>query len=287
MVSFAVRREKRTKFLANYGLYLTVSSYIKPGALHRFSVSLERYDNLVAFVFSLGSVLDEVIEYGYLISRGKKGLNEFPFSHVINSIKALTVPLHTKFEERLVPALLTAISIDLLHFLIRGELGGDQHYIFSSISGESVKEFYDLLKVHDREAKSLLNKRGYSETNVMNASLLEIASSLAQEGRRDYEYLLSSFNLSDCVSEVNKSFSEGETPNNSVVRGFIALLMNDPKLDSSVKESLRSAVKLGGMRTREGSRALLELDRSMSARGLDTNDALVLLLRCVNRALLR
>lgn len=286
MSSTAVRREKKTRFLSEYGLYLAISSYIKPGAVHRFSPSLDRYDNLMAFVFSMGNVLDDVIEQGNLISRGKRGINEFSISSMLSGIKSLMVSLRPVVEERLIPTLFIASVVDVLHFTLRGELRGEQYFIYSSIAGDSVRDFFDLLKIYDRDARGILVRSGYTESNIYAASLLEIVNSLAREGRRDYENLLR-HNISECVNVMERGFSEGEALNTLAIEGFASMLINDPRLDRNIKDSLNNALKLGGMRTREGSRALLELDRQMSARGIDTNDHLVSLLKCIDRVLLR
>lgn len=282
----SLRKERRLKIQATHSLYLTISSYIKPGALHRFTTSLERYDNLMLFVSAYGAIIDEVINFGDLLSRGRKAVGDFPLTMVLSSIKSVMYTYASGLEERLIPPLLLASITDILHYLVKNELGGEQLYIYSSFTNENAREFFEFLKAFDREAKVILNRKGYNESNVSNASLLELINALAAEKRRDYEYLLKA-QFSECLSEAERRYMNGETLNNTAVSGFISILLNDEKISSSIKSGLLAAMKQGGMKTKEGGKALLEIDRQLQAQGIDTNDNLIPLLKCINRLLIK
>lgn len=282
----SLRKEKRLKTQLTHSLYLTLSSYIKPGALHRFSTNLERYDNLMLFVSAYGAIIDDVINFGDLLSRGKKAISDFHLSTVLSSIKSIMYSYVPGLEERLIPTLLLASITDVIHYFVKNELGGEQIYIYSSFTDDNTKEFFDFLKTFDREAKIILNKKGYNESNISDASLLELINTLATEKRRDYEYLLKA-PISECVSETEKRYMNGETLNNTVVSGFISILLSDEKITPNVKNELQTAMRLGGMKTKEGGRALLEIDRQLQTQGIDTNDNLVPLLKCINRLLIK
>ncbi|MEM3978136.1 MAG: hypothetical protein QXK87_03615 [Fervidicoccaceae archaeon] len=276
----SLRKERRLKIQATHSLYLTISSYIKPGALHRFTTSLERYDNLMLFVSAYGAIIDEVINFGDLLSRGRKAVGDFPLSIVLSSIKSVMYTYASGLEERLIPPLLLASITDILHYLVKNELGGEQLYIYSSFTNENAREFFEFLKAFDREAKIILNRKGYNESNVSDASLLELINALA------YEYLLKA-QVSECLSETERRYMNGETLNNTAVSGFISILLNDEKISSNIKSGLLAAMKQGGMKTKEGGKALLEIDRQLQAQGIDTNDNLIPLLKCTNRLLIK
>lgn len=286
LIDTSVKRERRLRFLATQSLYWTLASYIKPGALHRFSASLERFDNLMLFVFAYGAVIDDILSFGELLGRGKRGLGDFPLGSILSNIRSFLLSYAPGAEERLVPPLILASTADLLHYITKNELSGEQLYIYSSISGDNVKEFFDFLKTFDREAKVILNRRGYNESNVADASLLEIINAIASQRRRDYEFLIRQ-SVGECASEVEKRYLAGETLNNSIVSGFITLLLGDDKIDAQTKSRLQEALKLGGMKTREGGKALLDVDKQLASRGTDTNDNLIPLLKCTNRFLFK
>lgn len=277
-----IRKERKLRFQAIYSLSLTLSSYIKPGAIHRFSINLERYDNLMLFVFAYETVIDEIISLGEAINRGKKSLSDFPLSSILSSIKYVLHTYSPGMEERLVPTLLLSSITDVLHFLVKGEIGGDQIYIYSSLTGDNSKEFFDFIKVYDKEARLILNRKGYNDSNIIDASLLELINILAQAKRRDYEYLLRT-PISDCVAVIERAYMNGETLNNSVITGFINLVLQDEKLSSETKNKLQQALKLGGMKTKEGGKTLLEIDKQLTSQAIDLNDHLVPLIKCIDR----
>lgn len=285
MSSYLLKRENRLKFLASYALHLTLNSYIKPGAVHRFSPSLDRFDNLMLFAHVYSSILENLIAFGSQVSAGKKSISEAPISGILQFIRSTLYAYSPGMEERLLMPLFFASAADVFQYVIKGDVGGEQLFIFSSWSGDSSREFFESLKAYDREARLLLSKEGYTESSASNASVLELINHLASVGRREYEFLLKP-PPGECVSEIREKFASGETLNNSVISGYARIVLQDDRVGQSVKSELQAAMRAGGMKTREGSRALLELDRKLAAVGVDNSDLLVLLLKCVDKFML-
>lgn len=282
----ALRRETKVRFLVPYSISVTVSSYVKPGTVHRLSSRLHEHDNLVLFAHAVSAIVDEILHFSEMVSRGKKAIGELPIASLANVVKQLVGP-YVYGNANLLPPLFFASIADALSFALRGDVG-DPRDLFTAIGGEQVAELILFVKYFEKELPSISTERLSTRTRTGDLTLFEVFEELSAAGKVCYRHVTRPPDP-QCTKVVEKNFLQGYNINVSIVNGYLELLKEDPRVasDSSLVEKLEHAIRLGGMKDKEGAKLLVELDRLMHSKGLLLDDLLVPLLRCVNKVLLR
>lgn len=280
------KRQIKARFLVPYGIGVAVSSYVKPGTVHRLSSRLNEYDNLMLLAHAVSAIVDEILEFGEAVSRGRKALEELPAAAFANTVRSLVGP-YTYGNVSILPALFFTSMADALGFALRGDVGDPQDF-YRAVRGEQVAELASFVRHFEKGFLDLSLERLTSRVRTGDVSLLDFFQELSAAGRTSYGYVAKPPHP-QCVRAVEQSFFAGYNINVSVVNGYLELMRDDTRVmkESAIVDKLEHAIRLGGMRDKEGTRLLVELDRLMYSRGLLLDDLLVPLLRCVDKVLLR
>ncbi len=247
-------------------LDLTLYSYVKPGAPHRFSTRFKDLHSYVKEITSALEIYSEASEAGSSVAKGRAGFTDVGVGSLIkragmSSSRFIEVTELPEYHLLLIPAVAAAsYSIESKGYMDTNLYSKARESLLTYSRErdtlnvlEYIRSFGGVLRRAAGSASitpGLITTEGWSVKDLINE--LGKTSKLASVGLGLY---ISPLELS---AKFLKRYVEGETPNNSAV-GVYSYLM---EAAVNVKEELR-------LRSKDDFLRLLRLDNELSKKGID------------------
>lgn len=254
--------------------YLSATSYVKPGAVHRLTTGRD-LDRFILSSIAALPVICRAAEAGRDVARGRRGMPDVGIgSMILDAARSAYTWLGSHpLIDVAVAAVHASFALSYSHAK-RGEVSPGEYrwalgFSARSSSSEDLVRFMEALKaVGEFRLLDLLEERRItiSRASMENLNLVDAYRILA-EARPLYGALTSSKTLSSLESRILEEYRKHRDMNISVVKAYVGLLA--PRLPEKYSKMLEKAVGLGLMSTRDGARALLELDRRLRVDGVD------------------
>lgn len=254
--------------------YLSAVAYVKPGAVHRLTTG-KALDRLVLSSIAALPVICRAAEVGRNVAKGRKGMPDAGIgAMILDAARSAYAWLgsHPSIDVA-VAAVHASFALGYSHSK-KGEVDPGEYrsalgLSVRSSSSEDLVRFLEALKMvgEFRFLDILEEKRVTISRATLEGLNLMDAYRILAEHRPLYRALMSSKILSAVESRIMDEYKKHRDMNASIVNAYIGLLA--PRLPEKYSKMLEKAVGLGLMGTREGARALLELDRRLRLDGVE------------------
>lgn len=268
-------------------VHLAAYSYIKPGAIHRYSPGIQPY-NYVRVALSL---LNEVYRLAVDVSRaykGEIGLPDIRLGQALSrSLREGIVSLGALAPLDMVLSIIFS-ALALAHGYSRREQKPSGYLkalydVLSATTTRDVLEFYDTLRRMGYDEAEYLELQGYTRgyIEVEGYRLPDIIRSLSNKHKL-FNYVQPHNRVIVDVAEIIiEDYETGKDLNNAVVRGYVELLRRE---ENSLTEKINEALKLKLTRTRNGLKLLYSLDQELRRSGKNFDELVPVLVLAVSIA---
>ena len=254
--------------------YLSATSYVKPGAVHRLTTGKD-LDRFILSSIAALPIICRAAEAGRDVAKGRRGMPDAGIGSMI--LDAARSAYAWLGSHPLIDVAVAAVHASFAlsySYARRGEVDPGEYrsalgFSARSSSSEDLVRFLEALKtVGEFRLLDILEERRITviRASLENLNLVDAYRVLA-EARPIYGALTSSKTLSAVESRIMEEYKKHRDMNVSVVNAYVGLLA--PRLPNKYSKMLERAVGLGLMTTRDGARALLELDRRLRMDGVD------------------
>lgn len=251
-------------------VHLAAYSYIKPGAMHRYSSGPQPY-NYVHIALSLSNEVYRLAVDVDRACRGEIGLPDIRLGQTLSrSLREGLVSLGVLAPLDMVLSIIFS-ALALSHGYSRKEQkpSGYLKALYDVLSATTIRdtlEFYDTLRRMGYSEVEYLELQGYTRgyIEVEGYRLIDIIRPLSSKHKLfNYVQPHNRF-IVDVAETIIEDYEAGKDLNNAVVRGYIELLRRE---ENSLAERLEEALRLKLTRTRDGLRLLYNLDQELRKSG--------------------
>ena len=255
-------------------LHVSLYSYIKPGAPHRYSLDNKPYEYM-NLGLGLTDLLWDIARDFQRLSRGEIGLPDIRLGSRIDQALRKSLarygvlpPLDLVFSIVL-SATTIAYGLVKREESVAGYKKALDDVLMASTSRDALEVFESLRRLGYHGEVELLELNGVSRSSieVHGFKLPDIFSVLESE----YVFFQYASPYKKIITEVADAialeYDSSRSINNAVVRGYVELLLRE-KLPGEYKDRLRKIVELKLTRTRNGLKELYSLDKDLRGKGL-------------------
>jgi len=277
-------KKSKLQIIVSEAMYRSITAFIKPGCIHRFSGDLELFDNLLSLSNFISQKTSEIYDKVQQLKKGEITLNEIELTKTIYEISKDFYGWNEKTSEYTNPIILST-TLQLHSYLIKGKSLSDLRALMRYVSGEQLLPLYEAFTVTDSKEKSILEDRYFTKRKVVeqNITLEEIVETLKEE-MPTYQFVLNINIINECHKIIINSNQKNEKINSSIIKGYLYLLSS---LESSLRNRIDSILEANGMETRQGAKLLYDLDSQLRKQKKEYNYLIVPLISCTLEAFLQ
>ncbi len=268
-------------------VHAAVYSYIKPGAMHRYSPGPQPY-NYMRVALSLSNEIYRLAIDIDRASRGEIGLPDIRIGQIISrSLREGLVSLGVLAPLEMISSIIFS-ALALSYGLSRREdkpsgLLKALYDILSTTTVRDTLELYDTLRRMGYNEAEYLELQGYTRgyLEVEGYRLIDFTRILANKHKL-FSYIQPHNRFVVNIAErIIEDYDLGKDLNNAIVRGYVELLAKEY---SDLAKKLDEAVKLKLMRTRDGLRLLYNIDQEIRKTGKSFDELIPVLILAVSIA---
>ncbi len=258
--------------------YFSACSYVKPGAIHRLSLT-GMLDQYIVSGHALLPVAEKAYRRGEEVAQGARGMPDAGLGGMIaEAARTIYAWLGRPAPslEAAAGAIIISAAMGHVHASGKrptaGNIRSSAARLVQASSPRDFKEFYEALRiVGQHRAIDMLGEKGLrpSRAEVEGLGLLDAFDVLGKE-YPGYGVLNPRTRLFGEVADNIKSrHRETKSLNDALIYAYTRMV--EDKFPGELKPRLHEALEKGLMSTGRGARLLLELDREMNRRRISLN----------------
>ncbi len=271
-------------------LHVSLYSYIKPGAPHRYSLDNKPYEYM-NIGLGLTSLLWDIARDFQRLSRGEIGLPDIRLGSRIDQALRTSLARYGVLPPLdLVFSIVLSASTMAYGMVKREESVSGYKKVFDDIlmastTRDSIELFESLRRLGYHREVELLELNGISRNSieVHGYRLPDIFSVLEKE----YVFFRYASPYKRTVTEVAGAiageYDNSRNLNNAVVRGYLELMLRESSMREYV-DRIRKIIDLKITRTRNGLKELYSLDKELRGKGYELDNLIAPLILAVTIA---
>ncbi len=255
--------------------HTSACSYVKPGAMHRLSLS-PMLDHYILAGHAMLPVIEKAYRRGEEVARGERGMPEAGLGSLILDAARMIYA----WTGRPAPSLDAATGVLIIAAAAGHTYSSGKHVSLGEVRASAMRlvqaslpkdfaDFYEALRVSgEHRAIDILEDKGLrpSRAGVEGLTLLDAFEALGEK-HPAYSALSPRTGLFTHTADLIRSrYEEKRSLNDAVVYAYASLIRDG--LPADLRGMLEEAGGKGYMSTRDGGRILLKLDREMLKRGI-------------------